>query len=159
METKLWNEYLVGFFLGQSISYTIVGNYFSRVWNLTDTIKVMFDTSFLQFSCVEDKQQIVKADESLSKTKCSPLFNVSPLLTWLMSMCCKFLSRFTHIFLPLLNFERYKLTFMSYQDVVCIDRSTVQHEQFEHGKAFIEVNPKQFFPSMILNLFLGCGKC
>lgn len=80
--TLFWKDQLVGFLLGNALSYSLVKNVVKRVWKLKCSITMRYGNVlfFFQFTCPKDRQHILEVGPLIIQGKPFIIITWSPLV-------------------------------------------------------------------------------
>lgn len=142
---SIWHDYVVGFFLDEPLSFTVVVQHLKRVWRLKGSIKVKSDgvVFMFLFSCEDDRRMIIQADPIIMRNK---LFIVKQWDPTVSNICGSVTSVpiWIHIYnIPLAAWSPLGINWLAGRIgcVKCLDESTERMERLTYAKALVEVTP------------------
>jgi hypothetical protein len=140
-----WDDYLVGFFLGESVNYMAVITHFKRFWKLKGSydIKSNGTNFFFKFNCQEDKLKILKADPTFIRGQMFIITTWKPSFGTVQSQV-----KYVPIWIHLYNIPHIAWTLLGINwiachlgKLICFNEATEKQERLEYAKCLIEISP------------------
>jgi hypothetical protein len=151
---NFWEGYLVGFFLGVPVNYMAVVSHFKKTWKLKGSYDIKSDGAnyFIKFSCLEDKQTVLRADPSFIRGQMFVITTWKPAFGSVQSQV-----KSVPIWIQLYNIPHIAWTLIGINwiachlgKLICFNEATEKRERMEYAKCLVEISPEKELPEFLL---------
>lgn len=148
-----WSNHLVGFFLGDKLSFTAVANHVKKAWKLKGEVNIKSDNRnfYFSFSNDDDWNMVLKANPIFIRGKMFIITQWNPSFGSAQTQI-KSVPIWVHMHqIPLILWTLEGINWLACHigKHICLDENTEKMRRFEYAKALMEISPGYELPNNI----------